>query len=378
MISPQFRPLYGGYEHAAERLSGALARRGLEVVVISERRDRSWPASETLEGFEIRRLWCLYRRHMHTGTSLFSFARFLLTNGRRFDVWHVHQYGYHAALSVALGKLLRRPVVLKLTNSEAMGIGSVLGSGLVGRTLEYLHRRVSACIAISEETRSEAISFGIPAGRVRLIPNGLDPDQFLPATAEQRVEARRVLGLDRDRIVLSVGRLSDEKNPLGLLEAWANVTPVLRAGALLALVGDGPQEELVRAKVAELKLGDSVLLAGRRIDVASWYRAADIYVIASHNEGLSNSMIEALAAGLPVISTKVSGSSFLEAGAASGLVVGTGRTEELTRALEELLSNESLRSTLAGNARQSFENHFLLELVAEKSMSLYGDVASSR
>ena len=127
MISPQFRPLVGGYERAAERLSAALAEVGLRVVVIAERRDRAWPAMECIDGYEVRRLSCSYRRHRHAVTSLLSFAGFLLRHGREFDVWHVHQYGFHAALAVALGKVLRRPVVLKLTSSGAMGIESAMG-----------------------------------------------------------------------------------------------------------------------------------------------------------------------------------------------------------------------------------------------------------
>src|SRR6266571_4708787 len=131
MISPQFRPLVGGYERAAERLSGALAEAGISVVVITERRDHAWPAVECIDGYKVRRLWCVYRRHLHTISSLLAFARFLLRHGREFDVWHVHQYGFHAALAMALGKVLRRPVVFKLTSSAAMGIERTMG-GIVG------------------------------------------------------------------------------------------------------------------------------------------------------------------------------------------------------------------------------------------------------
>src|SRR4029453_1870559 len=166
MISPQFRPLVGGYERAAERLSAALAEVGLRVVVIAERRARSWAAVERIDGYEVRRLSCSYRRHRHAVTSLLSFASFLLRYGREFDIWHVHLYGYHAALAVALGELMRRPVVLKLTSSAAMGIETALGSGIAGRILGFFHRRVSACLAGTEETRAEAICFGIPAQRI--------------------------------------------------------------------------------------------------------------------------------------------------------------------------------------------------------------------
>src|SRR5262245_11065818 len=337
MLSPEFRPLVGGYERAAERLSVALAEAGMRVVVIAERRDPAWPAAEPIDGYEVRRLSCVYRRHLHAVTSLLAFAGFLFRHGREFDVWHVHTYGFHAALAVALGKVLRRPVLLKLTSSAAMGIERAMGSSIVGRILGFFHRRVSACLAVSEETRAEAIRFGIPIQRIHLIPNGVDGRQFHPVSPEERVDARRELGLDCERLVLYVGRLSPEKNPIGLLDAWTAIAPQVRNGALLGLVGDGPEWDEVSAAVEEPRLAGSVHLAGSRRDVVNWYRAADVYVIPSHREGLSNSMIEALASGLPVISTRVSGSSILLESPAAGFVVAVGDVGMLAGAMERLL-----------------------------------------
>jgi glycosyltransferase involved in cell wall biosynthesis len=211
MISPQFRPLYGGYERAAERLSRALVEAGLRVEVVTERRDPAWPASEVCDGFRIRRVWTVYRRHLHALTSLIGFGGYLLRHGRRFDIWHVHQYGFQAALAVVLGRLLRRPVVLKLTNSAAMGIEKALltDARTTARLLAFLHRRVSACVAITDETRDEATRFGIPINRIHLVPNGLPADEFRPASAAERAEARQRLALDCETLVLSVARLSD-------------------------------------------------------------------------------------------------------------------------------------------------------------------------
>jgi glycosyltransferase involved in cell wall biosynthesis len=374
MICPQFRPLVGGYERAAERLSSAFAEAGLRVVVITERRDSSWPVGEVIDGYEVRRLPCLYRRHLHAITSLFSFAGFLLRHGREFDVWHVHQYGYHAALAVALSKLLHRPVVLKLTSSADMGIEKAMGSGIVGRILGFSHRWVSACLAVSEETYKEAIRFGIPLERIHLVPNGVDGRQFHPATPEQRVAARRALGLVCERLVLYVGRLSPEKNPLGLLDAWAAVDVQARGGALLALVGDGPDWGQVHARVQMPNLAGGVHLAGKQSDVATWCRAADVYVISSHNEGLSNTMIEAMASGLPVISTRVSGSSVLLELPAAGVVVDVNDVEQLAGAMRSLLQDEPLRTRLGENARLKFESRFSLVNTAMKTITLYGEL----
>jgi glycosyltransferase involved in cell wall biosynthesis len=266
---------------------------------------------------------------------------------------------------------MHRPVVLKLTSSAAMGIERAMGGGIVGRTLRFFHLRVSACLAVSEETREEAIRFGIPVQRIHLVPTGLDGRQFHPASREERSAARCALGLDCEQLALYVGRLSAEKNPVGLLEAWAAVDTKAREGALLALVGDGPEWDQVHARAQTPNLTGSVHLAGQRSDVANWYRAADLYVISSHIEGLSMSMIEALASGLPVISTRVSGSSILVESPAAGLLVDVGNVGELAGAMEGLLKDESIRTRLGENARLMFESRFSLETLSKKMILLY-------
>lgn len=371
MLSPQFRPHVGGYERAAERLSAALAKEGLRVVVITERRDSTWPAMECLDGYEVRRLFCLYRRHLHSITSLLSFASFLLRHGREFDVWHIHQYGSHAALAVVLGRLLHRPVVLKLTSSAAMGIARTMGSGIAGHILTFLHRRVTACIAVSEETRLEGLHFGIPPARICLIPNGVDGSEFRPSSPEERIAARHALGLDCERLVLYVGRLSPEKNPLGLIDAWAAIDAKVREEAMLALVGDGPDWDQVHTRAQKPGLAGSIHMAGVRSDVPTWYRAADVYVIPSHLEGLSNTMIEALASGLPVISTRISGSSIMLEAPAVGVVVDVGDVLQLAGALELLIQNASMRERFGEGARLRFESLFSLKTVSKKMISFY-------
>jgi glycosyltransferase involved in cell wall biosynthesis len=106
-------------------------------------------------------------------------------------------------------------------------------------------------------------------------------------------------------------------------------------------VGDGPDRDQVHARAQAPDLAGSVHLAGQCCDVATWYRAADLYVISSINEGLSNTMIEALASGLPVISTRVSGSSILVESPAAGLVVDVGNVTALAAAIETPRTNRS-------------------------------------
>ena len=166
MITPAFRPVLGGYERSAERLSSALCRLGHRVTVITERRDTQWPRKEVVDQVEIVRLWCVYRSGVHILTSLISFAIFLLTKGRRYHVFHIHQYGYHAALAVAIGRLLRKQVLIKVTSTSAEGIAPALASRRFSNSVMALHRAASACIVTSAETAREAAQFGIPQERI--------------------------------------------------------------------------------------------------------------------------------------------------------------------------------------------------------------------
>ena len=320
MISPQFRPIVGGYERAAERLSSALATRGHDVTVIAERRNNAWPANEEYDGVRVRRLWCVYKRRLHRLTGLASLALFLFTRGPRFDVWHVHQYGLHAALAIFLGKLLHRPVVSKITNSRGQGLSRVVTTGRFVCLSAALHKRVTAVVALTRETASEAEAFGIPQERIHTLGNGVDTATFCPRDERERIELRQSLGIGAHPVVISVGRLSSVKNPDGLLRAWKMALQSLPPDWMLVLVGDGPMREQLKSIVRENELADRVLLVGLRHNVEQWLGASDVYVISSHHEGLSNSLLEALASGLPTVATRVSGVTELVEEPGAGLI----------------------------------------------------------
>jgi glycosyltransferase involved in cell wall biosynthesis len=143
-------------------------------------------------------------------------------------------------------------------------------------------------------------------------------------------------------------------------------------------VGDGPDWDQVHARAQAPNLANGVHLAGHRSDVATWYRAADLYVISSNTEGLSNTMIEALASGLPVVSTRVSGSSILVESPAAGLVVDVGDVESLAGTIEALLKDESRRRWLGENARLTFETRFSMETLIKTTILLYQELRDQK
>ncbi len=371
MVSPQFRPIIGGYERAAERLSIELTRLGNEVTVIAERRDSSWPAREQQQGITIRRLWCVYYPHLHLVTSLAAFFLFLVFQGRRFHAWHIHNYGLHAAVAAKLGKLLGRPVVLKLTSSKDHGIAQATDVLHFARSARAWLQEVDAVVATTQETRAEAQAFGIQDDRVHVVGNGVDTCIFHPLCDTERVDHRKRLKVEADGMVVFVGRLSKEKNPDGLLRAWMVALPSLPPRWKLALVGDGPMRAELELFIDREGLRDTVFLMGFQSNVEGWLGGADIYVLASHREGLSNTLLEAMASGLPVVSTRVSGvrETIEEVGA--GLVVDLGQMDQLAGALIRLALDASLRAQMGRAGRSLIVKNYSINHVARLHERLY-------
>lgn len=371
MISPQFRPIVGGYERSAERLSIGLAERGHIVTVIAERRVQSWVSGEDVQGVAVHRLWCVHRPRLHMITSLMSFGAFLVWRGRHFDLWYVHQYGLHAALCVAVGKLLGKPVVLKLTSSGDESVGKAVARTRGAPLVAALLRRVDAVVALTLETAREAVDFGIRREHVHTLGNGVDPTSFRPRNRSERHQLRNELGLTASGVVVCVGRLVDVKNPAAVLDAWALIVRGLPRGWKLVYVGDGPLGPLLMEKVRAAGLEESVLVVGQQANISEWMGASDIYVSASNHEGLSNTLLEAMSCGLPVVVTRVSGTREVVEEPGAGLAVDICDVEALARAIAALALDDSLREQLGRKARAVIEERYSIQAVVRRHELLY-------
>jgi teichuronic acid biosynthesis glycosyltransferase TuaC len=214
-------------------------------------------------------------------------------------------FAYPEGLAAVLaGLVLRVPVTITLRGT----LPQLAGFRLRRPQLRFALRRAARVIAVSESLKADAVALGIPAEKVRVIENGIDPELFRPV---DRTEARRALGLPKyGPLLVSVGTLSERKGFHLVLEAMAKLGvrwPTLR----FAIVGgDGAEGAMggeLRQLAARLKIADRVVFAGsaRRDDLAAWYGAADLFVLASSHEGCPNVVLEALACGTPVIGTPV-------------------------------------------------------------------------
>jgi glycosyltransferase involved in cell wall biosynthesis len=225
-----------------------------------------------------------------------------------------------------------------------------------GRTLLRVARRAHRFVALSREGVAEAMRFGIPRERVALIPNAA----LLPGPRPgSRDDARAG--------VLFVGALHRRKGVDTLLEAFARIPP----RSTLCLVGDGPERAALEARARTLGIADRVRFLGEVPDPSPWYAAARVFVLPSWAEGLSNALLEAMSAGLPVIATRIGGNVDVVEDGITGLLVEPGRAAELAAALERLLRDDGLAQQLGAGARAAVRAEHTLERAAERYVQLY-------
>jgi glycosyltransferase involved in cell wall biosynthesis len=237
------------------------------------------------------------------------------------------------------------------------------------RLKRWIVRRADAVVANSRAgARMTARRTGLPPARFDVIPNGVE---IPPALGEPaRSQARAQLAIPAGRVFgLFVGRLVPEKNLPLLLEALARVAPAHRP--LLLLAGDGPLRARLAAQVLALDLGADVRLLGERRDAQALMQLADFLVLPSREEGLSNVLLEAMAAGCAALASDAGGNPELVEHDATGLLFPSGDAAALAHALQRLCDDAALRARLGASARAHAQQAHALAALVASTESLY-------
>lgn len=236
-----------------------------------------------------------------------------------------------------------------------------------------------AIFTVSEELRAyHARQAWLPKQRIRVLPNGVDTSRFMQRPGESQ-ETRQRLGLGDESLVIgAVGRLVSIKDHSTLLKA-AEILLERGIPVRVLLVGSGPElAKLQKLVAASPRLSRRVFFAGAASDVAPLLNAMDIFVLPSLSEGMSNTLLEAMASGLPVVATRVGGNPELVREEHSGRLFEPGDVTGLAAILEHLARDSDLRQELGHAARQRAVEHFSLEGMIERYRNLYLELASNR
>jgi glycosyltransferase involved in cell wall biosynthesis len=213
------------------------------------------------------------------------------------------------------------------------------------------------------------IRYGLPRSLVQVIYNGVDIERF---GSGDGARARAQLGL-RPAVPLVVvsSRVAPQKRPLDALAAFARVAATLPEPHLV-FVGEGPLLGEVREAAAGLQLGDRVHFTGQQFNIPDWLDAATAWLLPTESEGFSLAVIEALAAGCPIVSTICPGNEEVLVDGENGLLTDVGDVDGLAAALGRILSDADLRRRLSAKARGAAER-FSMTRMADAHLQLYTD-----
>ncbi len=281
-----------------------------------------------------------------------------------FDIVHAHSSKAGALARLACHGVARALIYTPhalFTLNPMLGRPARLLFGTLERVLSHL---CHAIICVSEDERRHAVGLGIPEYRLHVVPNGIDPE---PPTDREAVRTR--YGIDtNDFCVGFVGRLDEQKAVSRLITEFERVSASRREMKLL-IIGAGPEAGVLRELVSALGLADRVIMPGR-VDGSRAMAAFDMFALPSRYEGLPYVLLEALAASLPVVATKVGGVALTVHDGANGFVVAEKDFCEFGDAMARLNDDPSLHERMARESR-ALSDEFSIEAMIRGTLAVY-------
>jgi glycosyltransferase involved in cell wall biosynthesis len=366
MVILEYTPIIGGAQRQLALLAPYLKALDIEIFVLT-RRCPGLAGFENIDGVPVFRLSAPGPKVV--ASLLYSAAS--LRHLVRIKPDLVHAFSLFSPLTTAVGyKLLSgTPVAVKILRGGELGDLYRLRKKFLGlQRLKIFRHAVNAFISISQEINTELMNSDIDAGKRIYIPNGVDIEHFSPVTTDAKHKIRAALALPDGPLVVYTGRLAPEKQINLLLAAWSSVHRE-NPEATLIIVGTGDYDGQLRRQA-----GEGVLFTGGVEDVSQYLQSADLFILPSSNEGLSNSLLEALASGLTVIATEVGGAPDVVTHQKNGWLIPSGDVQAIREAFTCLLADPELCRRLALSARQTVVERFALPLVAQQLRGLYDEI----
>lgn len=360
--------------HVVENLDrGGLERMVIELVKLQQRQGHACQVICLFErgalaheldaaGIDVRA--CGKRQGLDL-RALGRLRRWLLDHGT--EVMHTHNaVAHYQAVLAAVGLGLRQVV----NTRHGMGVNRRAARR------EWLYRRAMAgtdtVVTVCEAARSDAIRRGIvPRHKSTVVPNGIALERFSPASHAMAERLAHRLRLPvRTQLIGSVGRLNWTKDQVTLIRAFRQVQ-LCRPDTALLLIGDGELREQLRQCAIDERVAGAVHFLGDRDDVRELLQGLDLFVLSSLSEGYSMALLEAAAAGLPIVATEVGGNGEIVRNGRTGTLVPAGDPAQLAEAMLALLREPRRAHRLGDAAREWVQQHGSLDAMALRYNRLY-------
>jgi glycosyltransferase involved in cell wall biosynthesis len=295
---------------------------------------------------------------------------------RRIDL--VHAYGLRPSLLVRL--LGRRPALVQAIHSvdaHRPQWQALLDRATAGRVDRYITNSEAGARFLAAERH-------VARARIRVVANGIDVEAVARAAADRaaRAATRAALGLDPARVVLlTVANLRAPKGLDVLVGTAARLAARADAAAqpfVWLVAGDGPLAADLGRDIERRGLAGTVRLLGFRTDVAALLAAADVFCLTSRREGVPVAILEAMAAGRPVVATRVGGVAELVAAGETGILLSPGDPAATAAALAELIASPARRAALGTAGQARARAHFTIDRAQQEIVAVYDEVLTAR
>jgi glycosyltransferase involved in cell wall biosynthesis len=296
------------------------------------------------------------------------FPNFLRLIGRgRYDVLHFHLQASNwlmKPLAAVSGSAVRISHDHTSGDLKFRGVGSLLPDA-------FSHLFSTRVIAVSDGVRDFLTRWeAVPSDAVVVIANGVDDGAFRPASPEEKISARRRLGLPAEAFVVGgMGRLAFEKNFSAVPELARR-----QGGAVFVVAGSGPEEHMLKARAAEFGVADRVIFAGAVTDRSGFYHALDVFLLPSLHEGLPMALLEAMASGVPVLASRLGGIAAALVEDEEGLLAEAGAVGEFSEKLARLEKDAALRTRLAAAARAKAASYSAVRMARRVEAVYYAEL----
>ncbi len=384
LVAGAYAPEFSAGGLQSQAVARALHVR-MDIVVLTTATDPTLRRHDTVDGVEVSRItvtqggWSFVRA---TFRMLAELIRLL----PRVDLVHIQGFSSKNILIAAMAKLFARPIVQHLQTAKHDEPNAVKAQG---RLAWWAYSTADLYLSVSRGLTDRYLAAGLPADRIRDVPNGVDATRFSPADLDERLALRKQLNLPLDRpVILFVGVISPDKQPHVLLEAWVRTqqNPAFASTVVFVGASDPALFELggrlidqLRVTAAASGFADRVIFVPPTSQVQDYFRAAEIYAMPSLREGMPIALLEAMACGLACAASRLPGATdtMVEDGV-SGRLVTPGDADAFATAISDLLADPATAGRMGAAARRTAEERYTMEHVADMWLDAYQHVLTTR
>jgi L-malate glycosyltransferase len=347
---------FAGGETQVLGLTLALAAGGHRAELICDRAGQLWERAKAV-GIRCHPLRIRNAIDLTAGIRLRA-----ILERERFDVVHFHTSRAHSMAPFARG-FARALVVTRRMDYRPNRVFA-----------PYLYNRaVDGVVAISTGVADSLAAAGVDRSRVTVVHSGVDCDRFRPPTAQERIDARRALGIsDGEFVVSAIGALEPRKGHLYLIQAIGALAATEKSVTVKCLIaGQGSINATLKRETWQVRSAERIKLLGRVEDPRELLWASDVFAMPSLKEGLGVAALEAMASGLPMIASDVGGLREVVEDDRMGILVAPENSAAIASAVSRLMESVELRAQMGAAARARAVENYSMEKMAAKTLALY-------